>query len=91
MTFRTCPGCGANLDPQEICDCRKGKPMYSGNPINDFLAHDDEQEEQEEQLAKLPRCADCGEHIQQESAVNIGGDLYCDSCLDAMRESIDVE
>ncbi len=23
MSYRTCPNCGANLDPGEICDCRK--------------------------------------------------------------------
>lgn len=22
--YRTCPYCGANLDPDEICDCQKG-------------------------------------------------------------------
>lgn len=85
MIFRKCDNCGSNLDPREICDCRKGQPMYSDNPVNDFLAHD---AEQESQPIKLPRCAECGEHIQQESAVNIGGDLYCDSCLDVLRESI---
>lgn len=23
MSYRTCPYCGANLDPDEKCDCRK--------------------------------------------------------------------
>ena len=23
MYFRTCPRCGANLDPGEICECRR--------------------------------------------------------------------
>lgn len=27
MYFRTCPRCGANLDPGEICECnKKGRP-----------------------------------------------------------------
>lgn len=25
--YKTCPRCGANLDPGEICDCRKGAAM----------------------------------------------------------------
>ena len=25
MFYRTCPDCGANLDPGERCDCRKEK------------------------------------------------------------------
>ena len=23
MTYRTCPECGAHLDPEEKCDCEK--------------------------------------------------------------------
>ncbi len=23
MCYRVCPDCGANLDPGEVCDCRK--------------------------------------------------------------------
>lgn len=23
MGYKTCPDCGANLDPGEICDCRR--------------------------------------------------------------------
>lgn len=23
MQYKTCPDCGANLDPGEICDCKK--------------------------------------------------------------------
>lgn len=23
MIFRTCPNCGVNLDPGEICDCKR--------------------------------------------------------------------
>ncbi len=23
MTYRTCPECGAHLDPEEKCDCQK--------------------------------------------------------------------
>lgn len=28
--FHTCPGCGANLDPGEVCDCkRKAAPSVT--------------------------------------------------------------
>ena len=27
--YRTCPHCGAHLDPEEQCDCRDGKVHYS--------------------------------------------------------------
>lgn len=26
MLYRTCPFCGANLDPGERCDCQKKEP-----------------------------------------------------------------
>ena len=51
-----------------------------------WAAHDDEQEER---LKSLPVCSECGEHIQQEYAVKINGDWYCDNCLDDMREEIE--
>lgn len=25
--YRTCPKCGAHLDPGEVCDCMKKKPL----------------------------------------------------------------
>lgn len=45
--------------------------------------------EQERQLAKLPLCCLCEEHIQQDMAVCINGEWYCDNCLDENRKSID--
>ena len=33
MMYRTCPHCGANLDPGEICDCleiAEGRPAATG-------------------------------------------------------------
>lgn len=38
-------------------------------------AHD---REQEEWLQSLPKCHHCGEPIQQEKAVCIDGDWYCE-------------
>lgn len=44
--------------------------------------------EKERKLKRMPECANCGEHIQQDTAVCIGGDYYCDECLNELRESI---
>lgn len=30
--FRTCPRCGANLDPGELCDCVARKCPFPGHP-----------------------------------------------------------
>ena len=38
--FRTCPDCGANLDPDERCDCHK-KPIEESIEENEFI--DDEE------------------------------------------------
>lgn len=46
--------------------------------------------EQARQLDRLPKCCQCGQPIQQEMAVRIGGKWYCDSCLDVyFREVVD--
>lgn len=37
---------------------------------------------------KLPICIDCGEKIDQDDAVCMNGDWYCDSCLNSYREDI---
>ena len=56
----------------------------SDDPVADFNRWD---AEQEEKLERLPKCTECGEHIQQERAVCINGDWYCDKCLDDIRLS----
>lgn len=58
---------------------------YSDDPVSDFNSHD---AEQEELLKSKPICKCCREHIQQDSAVCIDGDYYCDICLDDKREYI---
>ena len=30
--YKTCPLCGATLDPGEVCTCSKGKPMRELSP-----------------------------------------------------------
>lgn len=32
MFYKTCPTCGANLDPGERCDCRQGAAMDAAQP-----------------------------------------------------------
>lgn len=46
---------------------------------------------QSQWLERRPVCICCGEHIQDDSAVQIRGDYYCDRCLDDMRVYIDDE
>ena len=33
--YRTCPGCGANLDPGEVCDCQNEKTAADAANIDD--------------------------------------------------------
>lgn len=47
--------------------------------------------EQNEWLERLPKCAECGQPVQQEMAVRIDGKWYCDSCLDDFREEVVAE
>ena len=41
-----------------------------------------------DRVKDLPVCANCGEHITQETAVCVNGDWYCDVCLKGMRQYI---
>ena len=62
--------------------------FYSDDPLVDFHRYD---EEQQKLLERLPVCNCCGEHIQQEFALLLDGDWYCDDCLNSLRVVIDVE
>lgn len=35
MYYNPCPDCGANLDPGEVCECRKEKP-HRRQPVRNF-------------------------------------------------------
>lgn len=50
-----------------------------------FKMHD---REQEERMARLPRCKCCGYKVQQEQAVCIEGDYYCEDCEDEAWERL---
>lgn len=60
--------------------------MRSDDPIADFNEWD---AEQTAWLEQLPVCEECGEPIQQEDAVCINGNWYCDECLYTMRRWIE--
>lgn len=49
----------------------------------------DRDRNQGEWLERRPKCICCGEHIQDDTAVQIRGDYYCDKCLDDMRVYIE--
>lgn len=36
----------------------------------------------------LPKCCLCDEYIWQDAAVHIGGNWYCDECLEENREAV---
>jgi formylmethanofuran dehydrogenase subunit E len=58
---------------------------WSGDPLKDFDRWDSQQQKR---LDSLPKCKNCTHPIQQEDAVCIDGDYWCDDCLEEMRESI---
>ena len=60
--------------------------FYTDDPIADFERHD---AYKERSLRRLPVCCMCDEHIQQERAVRINGDWYCNECLEDCEEDIE--
>ena len=45
--------------------------------------------ELEKELEKLPKCSECGEHIQDEYCYEINGKYICESCMDEHRKSVE--
>lgn len=60
--------------------------FYTDDPIADFHAYD---AHQAKQLERLPVCADCDEHIQDEEAFFINGDWICENCIDSYRMKVE--
>jgi hypothetical protein len=52
--------------------------MYSSDPDKDFLEYD---RQAEIKLSKLPVCAVCGEHIQDETALLLWDEWICNKCI----------
>ena len=42
----------------------------------------------ERELARRPVCAECGEHIQDETAFFINGELICENCVEIYRVEV---
>lgn len=59
--------------------------LYTDDPVADY---DRWNAAQEDKVLRLPECAICGEHIQQEDAVYINDEFICDECLEESRVSI---
>ena len=59
---------------------------YIPDAYDQWCAHD---AEQERRLERLPVCADCGEHIQEEEAYYINGVWICPSCMDSYLVRVD--
>ena len=54
--------------------------MYrTDDPVDDFLRHD---AEEQAWLDKLPKCADCGEPVQDDYFYLINDEVICPECLD---------
>ena len=51
---------------------------YTDDPLWDA---DRYQAEQDEELAKLPRCSECDEPIQDDHCYEFNGELICETCL----------
>ena len=52
---------------------------FTDDPVADFLSHD---REQADRLERLPKCAHCGDPIQEDYGFEYEGDLYCEECFD---------
>lgn len=59
--------------------------IYTDDPVADFNAWD---AEQNMKLEMRPVCADCDQHIQEETAFYINGEWICEVCMDAYRQEV---
>lgn len=59
---------------------------WSDDPARDYDRYCNEQDRK---LERRPCCCLCGEHIQEDSAVYLDGQWYCDDCLEDARKWID--
>jgi formylmethanofuran dehydrogenase subunit E len=63
--------------------------MKMRDVLDNLDAYDAYEKEQEKELASRPKCAWCGEPIQEECAYRINGEWVCEHCIDDVREYID--
>lgn len=64
--------------------------MMTGDPERDAEAY---MNYLDDQLNRRPVCVNCHEHIQEEYAYELDGELYCDECAyDWLRkQKVDIE
>ena len=60
--------------------------FYTDDPARDADMHD---MEQERKRMRRPLCEVCGEHIQDETGINIHGHWICEKCIKDNREHVD--
>ena len=59
--------------------------FYTDDPLMDFARHD---AQQTKELESRPVCADCQEHIQEETAFYIEEKWICENCIDSYRREV---
>lgn len=60
--------------------------FFTDDPVRDAERY---QAEQDRKLDALPKCAICGEPIQDESALYLNGEWICDECVSINTKYID--
>lgn len=60
--------------------------FYSDDPVKDFERYD---ARLTQMLERLPVCADCGEHIQDEEAFYINDEWLCNDCIDSYKRGVE--
>ena len=58
---------------------------WTDDPLMDFARYD---AEQNRRLEQLPVCADCDEHIQDETAYYINGEWICKNCMSSYEREV---
>lgn len=52
---------------------------FTDEPLRDFERYD---AEQQDMLFKLPKCSECGEHIQSDELYEFNDEFICPECLE---------
>lgn len=61
---------------------RKGKAMYIPDNLDLFEQQDIERERKR---ARLPKCCECGETVQDEECYYIFGKVICEHCMEEFK------
>lgn len=56
---------------------------------DNYSQWEEHERKQEAWLRKRPVCADCDQHIQDETAFYINGEWICEDCMDSYRRAVD--